>query len=73
MARRCMRERSQSAIPFRRIWLRAIIDKVEVDEAEIRVHGRKSVLERIVMGGEAAPAGVLSFVRDWRARRDSNS
>ncbi len=57
---------------FRRAWLRSVIDKVEVDDTEIRIHGRRSVLERLVMGGGAAPAGVPSFVREWRARKDSN-
>lgn len=57
---------------FRRAYLRAVIDNVEVDDTEIRIHGRKTVLERLVMGGGAAPAGVPSLVRAWRARRDSN-
>ncbi|MCJ1901234.1 MULTISPECIES: recombinase family protein [Paracoccus] len=60
------------AVPFRRAWLRAMIDNVEVDDAEIRIHGRRTVLERLVMGGGAAPAGVPSFVRKWRTRQDSN-
>ncbi|WP_412033258.1 recombinase family protein [Nitratireductor aquimarinus] len=59
-------------IPFRRAWLRAMIDNVEVDDDEIRIHGRRTVLERLVMGEGAAPAGVPSFVRKWRARKDSN-
>ncbi|MEA2758596.1 MAG: site-specific recombinase [Methylobacteriaceae bacterium] len=58
--------------PFRRAYIRSVIDQVEVDDAEIRIFGRKTVLERLVMGGGAAPAGVPSFVRKWRARRDSN-
>lgn len=58
--------------PFRRAWLRSVIDGVEVDDTEIRIHGRRSVLERLVMGGGAAPAGVPSFVRKWRTRQDSN-
>lgn len=45
----------------------------EVDDAEIRIHGRRTVLERLVAGSGAAPAGVPSFVREWRARGDSNS
>lgn len=57
---------------FRRAWLRSVIDKVEVDDTEIRIHGRRTVLERLVMGGGAAPAAVPSFVREWRARKDSN-
>lgn len=62
----------QGPIPFRRAYLRAMIDNVEVDDTEVRIYGRKTVLERLVMGGGAAPAGVPSFVRKWRARKDSN-
>jgi site-specific DNA recombinase len=58
--------------PFRRACLRSVIDQVEVDDAEIRIISRKTVLERLVMGGGASPAGVPSFVPKWRARRDSN-
>lgn len=50
---------------FRRSYLRAVIDGIEVDDSEIRIHGRRTVLERLVMGGETAPAGVPSFVRGW--------
>ena len=58
---------------FRRAYLRSVIDRVEVDETEVRIVGRNSVLEGLVMGGGAAPAGVPSFfVRKWRARNDSN-
>lgn len=58
--------------PFRRAYIRSVIDQVEVDDAEIRIIGRKTTLERLVMGGGAAPAGVPSFVRKWRTRQDSN-
>lgn len=58
--------------PFRRAYLRSVIDQVEVDDTEIRIHGRRDVLERLVMGGGATPAGVPSFVRKWRALQDSN-
>jgi hypothetical protein len=58
--------------PFRRAYIRSVIDQVEVDDAEIRIFGRKTVLERLVMGGGASPAGVPSFVRKWRAWNDSN-
>jgi site-specific DNA recombinase len=50
-----------------------MVDQVEVDDAEIRIIGRRTVLERLVMSGGAGPAAVPSFVRKWRARRDSNS
>jgi site-specific DNA recombinase len=57
---------------FRRAYIRSVIDQVEVDDSEIRIIGRRTTLERLVMGGGAAPAGVPSFVRKWRTRRDSN-
>jgi site-specific DNA recombinase len=60
--------------PFRRAYIRSVIDQVEVDDEEIRIWGRKGVLERLVAAsGGSGPAGVPSFVRKWRARRDSNS
>jgi site-specific DNA recombinase len=58
--------------PFRRAYLRSVIDQVEVDDAEIRIIGRKAILERLVMDGGTTPAGVPSFVPKWRARQDSN-
>ena len=68
-----MRENvANGAIPFRRAYLRSVIDQVEVDDTEIRIHGRRDVLERLVMGNGASPAGVPSFVRKWRTRQDSN-
>jgi site-specific DNA recombinase len=54
--------------PFRRAYIRSVIDQVEVDDAEIRIIGRRTVLERLVMGGGSTPAGVPSFVPKWRAR-----
>lgn len=59
-------------IPLRCAYIRSVIDRVDVDDAEIRISGRKTVLERLVMGGGHAPAGVPSLVRKWRARHDSN-
>lgn len=58
---------------FRRAWLRSIIDRVEVDDREIRINGRRSTLERLVTQNAAIAGGVPSFVRKWRAREDSNS
>lgn len=58
--------------PFRRAYIRSIVDEVQVDDTEIRIVGRKTVLERLVMAGGAAPAGVPSFVRKWRATSVQN-
>ena len=57
-------------VPFHRAYLRAMLDIAEVDDTEIRIHGRRTVLKRLVMGGGAAPVGVPSFLRKWRVRQD---
>lgn len=44
------------AIAFRRADIRAVVDPVEADDSEIRIHGRRNILERLVMGGGATPA-----------------
>jgi hypothetical protein len=50
------------------------MDEVRITEEEICISGSKSVLARCAAEGVAEPAPrVLSFVQEWRARRDSNS
>jgi site-specific DNA recombinase len=58
-------------IPFRKAWLQAIIDRVEVGADVIRIVGDKGSLDAALAGagGTAAP-GVRSSVRRWRALRD---
>ncbi len=71
---RAMREKlSSGEIPFRKAYIRSIVDRIEVDDRCIRIMGRKDVLEQAVLaeGGGAAPM-VHSFVPKWRTRQDSN-
>ncbi len=64
-----MRHRIQEGeTPARKAWLRAIIDRIEVDEDEIPLFGRKDVLEQCVMAGVAGGPAVRTFVPRWRAR-----
>lgn len=69
-----MRENvTNGEIPFRKAWLQAIVDRVEVDDDVIRIIGDKANLETVVASGGAHIAtGVRSSVRKWRARKDSN-
>jgi site-specific DNA recombinase len=68
-----MRDRlTTGEISFRKAYLGSIVDRVEVDDGEIRIVGRKDVLERAVMANGAPMSGVRSFVRKWRTRQDSN-
>lgn len=68
-----MRERlTTGEIPFRKAYLGAIIDRVEVDDHQIRIRGRKDVLEQAVLANGGPLPGVRSFVRKWRSLRESN-
>lgn len=58
---------TEGSVSFRRAYIRALIDNIEVADHEIRIHGRRTVMETLVMGAGGAPAGVPSFVRKWRA------
>jgi hypothetical protein len=68
-----MREKLTSGeVPFRKAYLGAIIDRVEVDDDKIRIVGRKDILEQAVLAGGGPVPGVRSFVRRWRTGEDSN-
>lgn len=53
------------------LFRRALIDIIKVDDTEIQIHGRKTVLEQLVMASSPMPDCVLSFVRKWRALREA--
>jgi site-specific DNA recombinase len=63
---------TEGDIPFRKAYLRSLIEAIEVDDRVIRIHGSKTVLERAVLSDQAKHPGVRGFVRNWRAQRDSN-
>ena len=64
------------AVPFRKAVITSFVDRIEVDDHEIRIMGDKGTLERAVLGNSgssgAEPAGVRSLVRNWRREWDSN-
>ena len=52
--RRTMRQKLTSgSVPFRKAYLRALVDIIEVDDAHIRIKGCKDVLERAVLARRA--------------------
>ncbi|KAB2914148.1 MAG: recombinase family protein [Hyphomicrobiaceae bacterium] len=68
-----MREKlTGGEVSFRKAYLGSIVDRVEVDDCEIRIVGRKDVLEQAVLANGGPVPGVRSFVRKWRTRQDSN-
>lgn len=60
---------------YRRDHLRALAQRVEVADTEVRIMGSKSELLRTLAaasGGKPGAAGVHSSVLKWRTRHDSN-
>ena len=60
---------------YRRDHLRALAQRVEVDQKELRIMGSKSALLRTLVAASSAKTagfGVPSSVPKWRARNDSN-
>jgi hypothetical protein len=53
-------------IAFRKTYISAIVDRVEVDDGQIRIIGRKEILEQAVRASAAVGPGVRSFVPKWR-------
>jgi site-specific DNA recombinase len=58
--------------PFRRAYIRSVIDQVEVDDAEIRIIGRRTVLERLVIGRRVDARRSAQFCSEVARPRDSN-
>ncbi|MCG8592756.1 MAG: hypothetical protein MI785_00055, partial [Kiloniellales bacterium] len=60
---------------YRRDHLRALAQRVEVSEREVRIMGSKNTLLRVLTssnGAETAANGVRTFVPGWRRGWDSN-
>ena len=70
---RTMREKlTTGEVPFRKAYLGSLLDRIEVDDGEVRIVGRKEVLEQAVLAARQGEAGVHSFVPKWRPRQDLN-
>jgi len=71
---RTMREKfSTGSVPFRKAYLRSLIDAVEVDDHQIRIKGNKELLEKAVLATQSGQSWCSQTSTRWRARRDSNS
>ena len=62
------------SVEFRKAYLNLFIDRIEVDDSEIRIRGPVAALAGGASGKLPKPSdAVPSYVREWRTRRDSNS
>ena len=56
----------------RREYVHLLVDRVEVGDREIRITGRNTTLERVVIASQTPGAMVPKAGRGWRARQGSN-
>ena len=63
---------TNGSVPFRKAYLRSLIDVVEVDDHHIRIKGNKDVLEPAVLAEQMAGESGSQMSTKWRARQDSN-
>ena len=69
-----MRDKLETGdIQARRAYLRSVISQIEIDDDKVSIIGDKATLAAVIAGRQTAGTNVRGFVRNWRARRDSNS
>ena len=56
----------------RKAYLKAVISRIEVDDDRVRIMGDRTHLAAAVAGHPTQGGHVRGFVRNWRARNDSN-
>ncbi|WP_342108086.1 hypothetical protein [Methylobacterium sp. SI9] len=59
-------------VPFRKAWLQAVVDRIEVDANVIRIVSKVNLEVAVIGAASLATLGVRSSIRKWRARKDSN-
>jgi site-specific DNA recombinase len=65
-----MREKfSTGSVPFRKAYLRSLIDAVEVDDHQIRIKGNKELLEKAVLASQSGQSWCSQTSTRWRTIR----
>jgi site-specific DNA recombinase len=66
---RTMRENfTAGSVPFRKAYLRSLIDVIEVDDHQVRIKGTKEVLEKAVLASQHRESWCSQTSTRWRAR-----
>lgn len=60
---------SIGSVHFRKAYLQALIDVIEVDDHQIRIKGSKDLLEKAVLAGKATNSGCSSAGGDGADRK----
>lgn len=61
---------TSGSIPFRKAYLQSLIDVIEVDDDQIRIKGRRDVLERVVLAQRHADPRGFADEYQWRASQN---
>ncbi|WP_082653294.1 recombinase family protein [Aureimonas sp. AU22] len=68
-----MRDRIRNGdVPFRKSYLRSVVDRVIVDDERLIITGWKNVLREQVMIDDRKDTKVPIGIQEWRTRQDSN-
>jgi site-specific DNA recombinase len=68
-----MRENfTAGSVPFRKAYLRSLIDVIEVDDHQVRIKGTKEVLEKAVLASQNRASWCSQTSTTWRSLGDSN-
>src|SRR5262249_13550997 len=55
------------SVPFRKAYLQALINVIEVDDHHVRIKGSKDLLEKAVLANRNGPSGCSQMSTRWRA------
>ncbi len=70
---RTMRENfSTGSVPFRKAYLRSLIDVIEIDDHQVRIKGSKELLEKTVLASQHGQSWCSQTSTRWRSLGDSN-
>jgi site-specific DNA recombinase len=63
---------STGSVPFRKAYLQALVNVIEIDDHQVRIKGSKELLEKAVLASQSGQPGCSQMSTRWRARKDSN-
>jgi site-specific DNA recombinase len=71
---RTMRENfTAGSVPFRKAYLRSLVDVIEVDDRQVRIKGSKDVLERAVLATQSGASRCSQTSTTWRAGQNKTA
>jgi site-specific DNA recombinase len=64
---------SFGSVPFRKAYLRSLIDVIEVDDHQVRVRGNKDLLEMAVLASQNGEGWCSQTSTRWRAGQNKTA